>query len=104
MERVIWRRIVLANTVGVSIIVIDAATIGRVYPGSISPSRLFWFTITAATAYFGISAALGTLNVRRRFRPAVGWLIDARPPTTQEQIDLSRLPQRLAAYPVMYWA
>jgi len=103
IEGTIWRRIVLANTAGVVIIVIDAATIGRVYPGSISPARLFWFTITAATAYFALSAALGTFNVRRRFRPAIGWLAEERNPTPDEQIELSRLPQRLAAYPLIYW-
>jgi adenylate cyclase len=103
MESTIWRRIVVANVIAVLIIIVQAATIGRVYSGTTSPARLFWFSIAGAAVYFATSASVGVLHVGHRFRPAARWLVEGRQPTADEQVDLTRLPLRLATYPLIYW-
>jgi adenylate cyclase len=57
----------------------------------------------AALPYFLISASLGVLHVRRRFRSTARWLTERRAPTAEERLELTAQPRKLASYPLIYW-
>jgi adenylate cyclase len=90
-------------------IAFDAASIAPVLPHIssgrfvASPRRLIALCGAAALPYFVLAASLGILHVRRRFRPTMRWMADGREPTTDERLDLTGQPRKLAAYPLIYW-
>lgn len=105
----VWRATLLANLVGVLFIAFDAVAIGPVLPDftaeqvRLSSGRLIALCGAVAGPYFVLGASLGVLHVRRRFRPTIRWLAEAREPTSEERLALTMQPRHLATYPLIYW-
>jgi adenylate cyclase len=98
----VWRATLIANLVGMGFIAIDAATISNVIR-SVSTSRLVYMCGVVAIPYFLFCATMGVFHVRRRLRPSMLWLAEGRPPTSDERLQLTAQPRRIAAYPLIYW-
>ena len=104
VERRIWLLSHLANFTGALIAVLFAVAGSVMYPGGITRERfLVQLAIGSLGSYVVAIVTSRRLVVRRLLAPAVGWLLEDRPPTAEERNALAQQPRRQATGFLVYW-
>jgi adenylate cyclase len=104
VERRIWLSSLAANFTGALIAVLFAAAGSVMYPGGITRGRFLAQLAIGALGSYGVAVVTSRrLIVRRLFAPAVGWLLEDRPPTAEERNALAQQPRRQATGFLVYW-
>jgi adenylate cyclase len=103
IERGVWLTYVAANGLG-AVVIIAGAYGGRpIFPEAADVNRIVLSVMGIGVVWFVLAAAVGKYQVRRLLRPNLGWLVERRAPTEDEQLGLYRAPTRLVFRAVPWW-
>jgi adenylate cyclase len=104
LQRSIWRYVVLAQVVGVALIVATAIVGRDVFVTIGVGDRLLWKVLAIGLPYFVVASVVGRIHVRRAFAGVAVWLTECRAPTVREQRAVQHQPWRQARWTAPYWA
>ena len=103
-EQRLYVFVLLANYLGVGILITYVSLALKISPGPKSPGRMVLEMLVPGLPILLGASVSGVASSRRRIRPALAWLADDRPSTQRERENLCALPRRLATIGAIHWA
>lgn len=102
-EWLVWWRVVSANYAGIFMLAVYFQTAYRIYPDERSYGRILVEALAFGVPFAAFATIVAVFHVRRRLRPAIGWLLEDRQASEVERRRLFALPRWSGWIGTAYW-